>query len=236
DIVEIEPAAVHLSRREAVSLESFLPAAETGFGRLNTQLRRLRRTLQTRMSELEAADRHIAQLEEKVLKLKQAKRDLKQLKAEKQALRKSPERKIGQVILAPYRLPQKLIREARKHFGAAAVKRNASEASEYQKWLERNRVTPQQATAMREEARAFSSQPLVSIITPVFNTFAPWLEETIISVEQQAYENWELILIDDGSTAEETIALLAKLENRDLRIRVLRLKKNRGISFASNAG
>ena len=75
---------------------------------------RLRRTLRTRMAELEAADRHIARLEEKVLELKQTKRDLKQLKAEKQALRKSPERRVGQVILAPYRLPQKLIREIRK--------------------------------------------------------------------------------------------------------------------------
>ena len=69
------------------------------------------------MSELEAADRHIAQLEEKVLKLKKAQRDLKQLKAEKQALRKSPERKVGQVFLAPYRLPQKLLREVRKRYG-----------------------------------------------------------------------------------------------------------------------
>ena len=51
-----------------------------------------------------------------MLQLKKAKRDLKQLKAEKQALRKSPERKIGQVLLAPYRLPQKLLREVRKQF------------------------------------------------------------------------------------------------------------------------
>ena len=236
DIVEIEPAAVQMSRRKADSAEILLPAVETGFSHINAQLRRLRRTLQTRMSELEAADRHIAQLEEKVLKLKEAKRDLKQLKAEKQALRKSPERKIGQVILAPYRLPQKLIREVRKQFGAAAAKKNASAPNEYQKWLERNRVTPKQAAAMREEARAFPSQPLISIITPVFNTSAPWLEEAIASVEQQAYENWELILIDDGSTAEETLALLAKVENRDPRIRLRRLEKNRGISFASNVG
>ncbi len=228
---------VHMSRRKADSVEILLPAVETGFSHLNAQLRRLRRALQTRMSELEAADRHIAQLEEKVLKLKEAKRDLKQLKAEKQALRKSPERKIGQVILAPYRLPQKLIREVRKQFGAAkAAKKAAGAPNEYQKWLERNRVTPQQAAAMREEARAFPLQPLISIITPVFNTSAPWLEEAIASVEQQAYENWELILIDDGSTAEETLALLAKVENRDPRIRLCRLEKNRGISIASNVG
>jgi len=236
DIVEIEPAAVQMSRKKADSAEVLLPAVETGFSHINAELRRLRRTLQTRMSELEAADHHIAQLEEKVLKLKEVKRDLKQLKAEKQALRKSPERKIGQVILAPYRLPQKLIREVRKQLGAAAVRKNANETSDYQKWLARNRVTPQQVVAMREEERAFPSRPLISIITPVFNTSAPWLEETIVSVEQQAYENWELILIDDGSTAEETLAFLSKVEHRDPRIRLRRLEQNRGISFASNVG
>ena len=107
EIVEIEASAVRLSRKKADSVDLLLPAVETGFARINAQLRGLRRTLRTRMSELEAADRHIARLEEKVLKLKQAKRDLKQLKAEKQALRKSPERKVGQVFLAPYRLAAK---------------------------------------------------------------------------------------------------------------------------------
>ena len=94
EIVDIEAGAIMLSRSEVGSAESLLPAVETGFARLNRQLRGIQRTLRTRMSELEAADRHIARLEEKVLKLKQAKRDLKQLKAEKQALRKSPERKV----------------------------------------------------------------------------------------------------------------------------------------------
>jgi hypothetical protein len=72
------------------------------------------------MAELEGADRHIARLEEKVLKLKQAKRDLKQLKAEKQALRKSPERKIVAGDSCALPIPQKLVRELRKQFGRPA--------------------------------------------------------------------------------------------------------------------
>ena len=189
DVVEIEPGAVRLTRKTADSIDTLLPAVETGFARMNAQFRRMRRTLRTRMSELEAADRHIARLEEKVLKLKQAKRDLKQLRVEKQALRKSPERKIGQVILAPYRLPQKLIREVRKRLGGPVAPKNpALTPNEYQKWFERHRVTPAEAAALRTEARTFTSQPLVSIITPVFNTPVPWLEEAVASVEQQAYE------------------------------------------------
>jgi GT2 family glycosyltransferase len=232
EIVESEPGAVRLSRKSTDELS--LPEVEAGFARINAQWRGMHRTLRTRLAELEAADRHIAQLEEKVLKLKEAKRDLKQLKAEKQALRKSPERKLGQIILAPYRLPQKLIREVRKRWGNPGNRAGA--ANEYQNWFARHRVTPAQADDMRREARTFSHQPLISIITPVFNTDALWLEEAIASVERQVYENWELILIDDGSTARETLELLANVENRDPRIRLCRSEKNRGISFASNLG
>jgi len=65
----------------------------------------LQRILRTRMAELEAADRPIARLEEKLLKLKQYRREIKLLKEQKQALRRSPERRIGQIVAAPYRLP-----------------------------------------------------------------------------------------------------------------------------------
>ena len=237
DIVDIEPGAIRLSRKKDESIDALLPAVEIGFARINAQLRQLRRTLRTRMSELEAADRHIARLEEKVLKLKQAKRDLKQLKVEKQALRKSPERKIGQVILAPYRLPQKLIREVRKRLGGPVAPKNpALTPNEYQKWFERHRVAPAQAATLRTEARTFASQPLVSIITPVFNTPVTWLGEAVASVEQQAYENWELLLVDDASTDPATLEALRKIEQQDQRLRVLRMEKNSGISAASNLG
>ena len=237
DIVDIEPGAIRLSRQKAESVDVLLPAVEIGFARINAQLRRVRRTLRTRMSELEAADRHIARLEEKVLKLKQAKRDLKQLKAEKHALRKSPERKIGQVILAPYRLPQKLIREVRKHLGGPVAPRSPTPSpSEYQKWLQSRRASAKELAAARAQARAFSYCPLISIITPVFNTPRNWLGEAIDSVVHQAYENWELLLIDDGSTLVETVDFLATVERHDPRIVLLKRDSTGGISAASNSG
>jgi GT2 family glycosyltransferase len=237
EIVEIEAGAIMLSRSEAGLTERFLPAVETGFARLNRQLRGIQRTLRTRMSELEAADRHIARLEEKVLKLKQAQRDLKQLKAEKQALRKSPERKVGQVLLAPYRLPQKLIREMRKQFGRPPKPKNpVLSPNEYQEWLEKRRPSEKQLAAAREKAGRFVYQPLISIITPVYNTPAAWLREAIDSVLRQAYENWELILIDDASTLDETIAQLKTIAQRDQRMQVIWRESTGGISAASNSG
>ncbi|NES18036.1 MAG: glycosyltransferase family 2 protein [Symploca sp. SIO3E6] len=48
-----------------------------------------------------------------------------------------------------------------------------------------------------------SSQPLVSIITPFLNT-EKFIQEAIESVIAQTYDNWELLLIDDGSTDSST--------------------------------
>ena len=236
DISDLEPAALHLTHVANESAPTQVRAVEGAFSRLNRHVRGLERRLRTRMSELEAADRHIATLEQKLLKLKEAKRELKQLKQEKQALRKSPERKIGQVLLAPYRLPQKLVREVRKKFPKTGPSSDSGPASEYQKWLEAHRVKDDQIASLRDEARGFASQPFISIITPVFNTPGKWLTECVESVVNQIYEKWELILIDDASTSPETLRLLPELAARDPRIVLAKDPERGGISAASNYG
>ena len=89
---------------------------------------------------------------------------------------------------------------------------------------------------MRDEARSFVSQPLVSILTPVFNTPVSWLGEAVDSVLAQVYENWELLLIDDGSTATDLLGALPALAARDRRICLVRLESHQGISAALNKG
>ena len=237
DLEDWEPTALRLVRKAEEPAARLVPAVESAFARLNRHVRGLQRTLRTRVSELEAADRHIAKLEEKLLKLKEAKRELKQLKQEKHALRKSPERKIGQVLLAPYRLPQKLLREVRKRFPKPDKSHRASiPANEYQEWLETHLVKGDEIAALRTESHSFTYQPCISIITPVFNTPVAWLTECVESVLAQAYEKWELILIDDGSTDPEMLGVLHELGARDSRIVLAKDDKRAGISAASNRG
>ena len=237
DLGELGSGAIRLVRQRTGVPSQIVPAAESALLRLHLQTRNLERTLNSRTSELEAADRHIAKLEEKILKLREATRELKQLKKDKHALRKCPERKIGQVLLAPYRLPQKLFREVRKQLRSPnEPKPHENTPSEYQVWLEKHRVSPARLPSMRDEGRTFVHRPLVSVIMPVFNPTVAGLEEAIDSVLAQAYENWELILIDDASTDARTVAALPDLTKRDERIRFTRREKNGGISAASNAG
>ena len=42
-------------------------------------------------------------------------------------------------------------------------------------------------------------EPLVSVIVPVYNVY-PYLRDCVQSVQAQSYQNWELLLVDDGST------------------------------------
>jgi GT2 family glycosyltransferase len=237
DLGTLEPGALRLVRAVPASAEALVPAVESALARLQRQVGGLERSLRTRMSELEAADSHISKLEEKLLKLKEAKQQLKLLKAEKQALRKSPERKVGQVLLAPYLLPKKLVRGIRKRFPKGGKPRRGSRTpSEYETWFNTHRTNAADFPGLREKSRAFAYQPCVSIVTPVFNTPLPWLEECVQSVLDQVYEEWELILIDDNSDDAELLKFLPELAARDSRIILAKNEKRGGISAASNRG
>jgi glycosyltransferase involved in cell wall biosynthesis len=237
DLVELDPAAVCLRYRSSVAAGVVTAAVEVAFSRFNKSLSELKRLLQIRNSELEAAHRHIAGLEEKLLKLREYRRELKLLKEQKQTLRKSPERRVGQILLAPYRLPEKLAKTVWKRLNQSKRKRRRFEgSSEYQKWFERHRATANDLVQMQNESRSFSSKPLISVITPVFDTPVEHLKEAVESVLAQAYENWELLLIDDGSSAADLLHALPVLANRDRRIALKSLGKHSGISAALNQG
>lgn len=72
---------------------------------------------------------------------------------------------------------------------------------------------------------------LISIITPIYNS-EKYLQEMIQSVLNQTYQNWELILINDGSTdgSKEIISMFA-----DERMRYFE-QGNQGVSAARNVG
>jgi glycosyltransferase involved in cell wall biosynthesis len=74
------------------------------------------------------------------------------------------------------------------------------------------------------------SSPAVSIILPTFNR-ADVLRRAIDSVRGQTFEDWELLVVDDGST-DGTVDAISNLDDR---IRVLR-QENAGVYTARNHG
>lgn len=73
----------------------------------------------------------------------------------------------------------------------------------------------------------------VSIITPCYNG-AKYISETIDSVLAQTYRDWEMIIIDDGST-DESVQILERYVNTDDRIKLIR-QENAGSAAARNNG
>jgi glycosyltransferase involved in cell wall biosynthesis len=76
------------------------------------------------------------------------------------------------------------------------------------------------------------NQPLVSIITPLYNS-ERYILETISSIQNQTYNNWELIIIDDASE-DESILKTEKLIANDSRIQIIKLLNNKGAAFCRN--
>ena len=72
--------------------------------------------------------------------------------------------------------------------------------------------------------------PLISIITPSFNS-AKFIAETIQSVLNQTYQQWEMIIVDDCSS-DETVSIIEKIANKDSRIQLIKLEKNSGTGIA----
>ncbi|HFI0166169.1 TPA: glycosyltransferase family 2 protein [Streptococcus suis] len=77
------------------------------------------------------------------------------------------------------------------------------------------------------------NKPLISIIVPVYNV-ETYLDQCIHSVLNQTYSNWELLLINDGST-DSSGTICDDYAKGDERIRVIH-KNNGGLSDARNAG
>lgn len=73
----------------------------------------------------------------------------------------------------------------------------------------------------------------LSIIVPVYN-IAHYLNDCVQSVLAQSFQDWELVLVNDGST-DQSPALCEGWAKKDMRIRVVH-KTNGGLSEARNAG
>lgn len=76
-------------------------------------------------------------------------------------------------------------------------------------------------------------QDLVSIIMPTFNS-TEFVGDSIESILNQTYSNFELLITDDNSTDEATKQVLKDYVKRDSRIRIFFLDKNMGPGYARN--
>ncbi len=107
-------------------------------------------------------------------------------------------------------------------------------ADRYELWIANHEPDPAALEKQREISRHFSTRVKISLLTPLHNTPAKFLDEMFASVTAQTYDNWELCVADAASDRAETVETLRRWQTRDERIRVERLPENFGIAENTN--
>ena len=97
--------------------------------------------------------------------------------------------------------------------------------SGYRSWLKNNEKAP--------TIQKLQYNPLISVLIPVYNVDEKYLKECIESILRQSYDNFEICLVDDASTSQETLDALEVYDGNP-KIKIKHRAKNGHISRATN--
>jgi glycosyltransferase involved in cell wall biosynthesis len=110
------------------------------------------------------------------------------------------------------------------------------ERPKYERWIVENEsLSEAELKALKVKLEGMLDRPLISVLMPVYNTDAGYLTKAIESVRSQVYDNWELCIADDHSTAPHIRPILEQYVQSDPRIKVIFREENGHISAASNS-
>ena len=104
----------------------------------------------------------------------------------------------------------------------------------YAEWVAEHEPTADDLEKQRRESNAWDRRPKISLLIPLFDPPAEFLNQLFASVVAQTYENWEACVVDGGSKNREMLESLRRWMKADARIRVQRLEENLGISENTN--
>lgn len=147
--------------------------------------------------------------------------------------------KILPILQNPTSLPTKLKTAAvlYRQGGYTALRQKFSPNlgfKDYTNWTRKfDTITDTHLTSFHREVADFSFKPLISVIMPVYNTPEKWLKKAINSVIAQIYDNWELCIVDDGSTDTTVRQTLQEYQSHP-NIHIKYRQSNGHISQASN--
>lgn len=101
----------------------------------------------------------------------------------------------------------------------------------YPQWIESWEPGSEHLLAQRQQAGTLAYRPKFSLLLPIWNPDPPLLRQTLASILEQTYENWE-ICIADGASNRQVQRVLNSLD--DSRIHIRKLSQNLGISGNTN--
>lgn len=99
----------------------------------------------------------------------------------------------------------------------------------YSEWIENNTLTQEQLD--NQKNKKFDYEPLISIVTPIYNTPKEFFIEYIDSIKNQTYSNWEICLAD---ASDKELDYIEEIIGDNTKIKYKKLEQNNGISENSN--
>lgn len=76
----------------------------------------------------------------------------------------------------------------------------------------------------------------VSVVMSVYNEPMEWISQSIESILNQSFTNFEFIIINDKPEGKEQIALINEYASQDQRIKIIQNEKNLGLTKSLNIG
>lgn len=104
----------------------------------------------------------------------------------------------------------------------------------FNQWFESHKVTPEELAVQR--ATKFDLEPKFSFIVPLYKTPLDYLEKMVVSVLQQSYGNFELVLVNASPEMEMLAGAVEAICSLDDRVVEVRLDGNYGITENTNRG
>lgn len=98
---------------------------------------------------------------------------------------------------------------------------DAELAAEYRRWLQYHQPGPDELGVLRRANRTWERRPLVSVVVPVADATAKWIDESIDSVVAQVYDQWELRVAAEQSLPSDVTRVIERYVAADPRIRPL---------------
>jgi O-antigen biosynthesis protein len=108
------------------------------------------------------------------------------------------------------------------------------ELEKYKAFIMRNLLSHRDIGKAFKNMKTWKYKPKISILMPVYNCPEIYLRKAINSVLDQIYDNFELVIVNDGSPHKICDYILQEYAARDSRIKYVNSKKNMGIVGASN--
>lgn len=104
-----------------------------------------------------------------------------------------------------------------------------AQENQYSNWINNNKLTKEDIE--KQKNTQFEYSPLISIITPLYNTPKEFFIDYLESIQKQTYQNWEICLVD---ASKEKLEYIEDLIKQDEKIKYKKLEVNNGISENSN--